>query len=111
EEKDKYVLQRFDAKAPLTDDARALYGKLFAGRDALVLEDANHLTINLAKRAHMRVLRAFGFRRYFLINGLYLLPSLVGCLVLFVWMLSLGAIQPMAFVLFGLALVLHGLFA
>lgn len=111
EAKGKYVLQRLDAEAPLTDDARALYVKLFAGRDSLVLEDANHMAVNRAKLAHMRALRAFGFRRYFLINGLYLLPSLIGCLVLFVWMLSLGAIQPVAVVLFGIALVLHGLFA
>lgn len=111
EERGKYRLQRIAGPQPPAGDERALYGRLFAGSETLVLEDASHTIVNGAKLAHMRALRDFGFRRYFLHNGPYLLPTLLGSGVLFVWMLSFGVIQLLAMMLFAVVLMLHGLFA
>lgn len=54
----EFALQRTSATPPatLSDDERPLYEALFAGRERLELDNANHALINSAKRAHQRSL-------------------------------------------------------
>lgn len=111
EKKAKYVLQRSAAPQPPADDERALYDQLFRAGQSLELDDANHAIVSGAKRAHAQALHAFGARRYFLNNGLYLLPSLIGSGLLFIAMLASGAVQPLAVAIFVVIAILHGLFA
>ena len=46
-------------------------------RPLVLLDNKNHAVFSAAQAAQARALKALGFRRYFLNNGRYLLPSLL----------------------------------
>lgn len=106
----KYLLTRTASTQALTSDEQVLLDKLLRKRDSLLLEDKNHALISEAELAHEAKLKAFGFRRYFLNNGKYLLPSLIGSVLLFGLTLAFGVIQPVAIGMFIAIGVLHVVF-
>ena len=110
DEKKKYRLQRNASTQALAEEERTLYDRLFAGRSALLLDNASHATISGAQMAHAGALKAAGFRRFFLNNTQYLLPSLIGSLLLFLWAVVPGTLQPLAAIAFGVVLILQVVF-
>src|SRR5690606_37614274 len=108
--KNRYVLQRNASLQPLGADERALYDSLFSAGQTLELVNRNHGILGAAQHAHARALKALGDGRYYLNNTRYLLPSLLACVALFIGTLVLGAIVPLAVVLFIVAALLHIVF-
>jgi len=74
---DKYVATRRNKRVQMGPGEQALMGRLFAHRDEIVFEQANHTTIGAARSAHRRALARHYEKRYFVGNGLWLLPGIL----------------------------------
>ena len=95
---------------PLAPGEAVLYDKLFASGSLLELDDKNHKTIGAAKSAHQSALKRDYLNRYFKLNTLKLLPTLLVSIAMAVVVGLLGAFTPLAVAAFVLTAVVHGLF-
>jgi hypothetical protein len=110
QQKKKYVLQRQPSPQVLAADEQVLVDKLFAAGEVLELHNRNHALIGAAQHAHARMLKKLGAGKYFLNNTRYVVPSLVGSIVMFGLALAFGGLVPVAFALFIVAFIMHVVF-
>jgi len=112
EKSDKdYSLSKTRSDSALAPGEAALLDKLFTEGLTLALDNKNHAIVSAARKAHRKALRRDYLNIYFRKNGVLLLPSLLGSVVLFILTLLLGAVTPLAIGLFLLTALLHVLFA
>ena len=106
-----YVLERQTSTQPLTDDETQLLGALMGHRAVLEMDKRNHSTIRDGMAAHVHALqRAAGGGRYWANNGKYLFTSLVGTGLVFVAVLLMQALVPVAVLVFVVILLVHAAF-
>jgi uncharacterized membrane protein YgcG len=112
EKSDKdYSLSKTRSDSALAPGEAALLDKLFTEGLTLALDNKNHAIVSAARKAHRKALRRDYLNIYFRKNGVLLLPSLLGSVVLFILTLLLGAVTPLAIGLFVFTALLHVLFA
>ncbi|MEZ5551361.1 MAG: DUF2207 domain-containing protein [Pseudomonadales bacterium] len=95
---------------PLAPGEAVLYDRLFASGSLLELDDKNHRTIGAAKSAHERALKRDYLNRYFKLNTMKVLPTLLLSIGIAVMVGVLGDFTPLAAVAFLLTAILHGVF-
>ncbi len=106
----KYVLQRSASSQRLAVDEKALYDTLFAEGQVLELDNKNHALISGAQMAHAGALKVVGAGKYYLNNSRYLLPSLLGSVLMFVLALVFGGLVPLSLFIFIAIVIMHLVF-
>jgi uncharacterized membrane protein YgcG len=106
-----YSLEHQRSDAPLAPGEAALLAKLFSTGLRLELDNENYRVLQSARSAHRMALRRDYLGRYFRRNSGVLLPSAGGSLLVFVLVLVIGAMTPLAALVFVLNAGVHALFA
>lgn len=106
----KYLLQRQSSTQEQTADEQVLYRKLFAQGDTVMLVNDNHAMIGAARNAHALALKQAAHGRYYLDNGRYLLPSMVGSVLMLFVIFALDAVVPMVVLAFVVIVLMHIVF-
>ena len=107
----KYTLRRQPSDKALAAGERALLEPWFAKEAEVELDNKNHALLSSTKRAHQRSLQRDYQKIYFFTNANLLLPSLGATAALAVAIGLLGSFQPAVFVLLGVAVLAHFVFA
>ncbi len=104
-DKKKYLLTRRPSTLPLSADEQELLEALFGERQALLLDNVNHAVVSAAQSAHARVLKQANKGRYFLNNTGYVLPSLMGTIVMILLAGGLGLVPLAVFMFIGIVIM------
>ena len=106
----EYSLEKLGSTQTLAPGEAVLYERLFAKSQTLKLENSNHRILQRARSAHRRALRKDYVGKYFAWNSIYLLPSLLVTLALFVFLAATDSLTAVAGIIFIVALLQHGWF-
>lgn len=109
----EYTLEKSgssESTVPMAAGEKALLGRLFAGEESIKLEQKNHSKISNAIRAHKRSLDADYRNKYFVSNVRYLLPPVIGIVVMFLVVVLIGGITPLSIITFVINIPLLLLF-
>lgn len=107
----KYTLVKLDSDQPLAPGEQALKDALFAKAVIIELDNKNHALMSAAKRAHEQSLKRDYRKIYFFTNSNLLLPSLGATAALALAIGLLDAFRPMVFVVLGVIVLAHFVFA
>ena len=107
----KYTLRKRESSQALAAGEQALMDALFAQDPVVELDNKNHALMSSARLAHQKSLKRDYRKIYFLTNSILLLPSLGATTVLVLAIGLLDAFRPMVFVVLGLILLAHIVFA
>lgn len=108
---DEFTLQKRESTKTLASGEQALLSRLFATAPVLELKNHNHATVSAAMSAHKAVLDKDYLTILFHNNGRYLLPSIVGFVLVMLLILMLGAFVPVIVLVMLMAIVMHAVFA
>lgn len=107
----EYTLVKLDSDQPLAPGEQALKDALFAKAVFVKLDNKNHAVMTAAKRAHEQSLKRDYRKIYFYTNSNLLLPSLGATAALALAIGLLDAFRPMVFVVLGVIVLAHFVFA
>ncbi len=95
-----YVLRKTGRAVQLAPDEKLVADRLFEGGTELRLESANHLRVSAARKALQTSLATTLEKIYFVTNGKYLLPGLIGSALTYVAVVAAAEPQGRPIALF-----------
>jgi uncharacterized membrane protein YgcG len=107
----KYTLRKLGSRQALAAGEQALLDALFAKDTVVELDNKNHALMSAAKRTHEKSLQRDYRKIYFFTNSNLLLPSLGATAALALAIGLLDAFRPMVFVVLGVIVLAHFVFA
>jgi uncharacterized membrane protein YgcG len=112
ESDDEYTLRSIaGADAPLAPGERVLLDTLFAERESVLLDNANHPIMLKAISAHGKSLKRDNYRIYFVTNSIYILPAILIVIVAGLGILFSGQFSVAVVIVLVVTILMIPLFA